>query len=98
MSMSEECWNVDGALGEAPLSSERYALVLYSLHAVTKKTSTVPRGFGRTSPHPGPLESSARRVFYRLVSCTLEFRKAILLILRSLFPYTQGAKTAPLKL
>jgi hypothetical protein len=28
MSMSEACWNVDGALGEAPLSSERYALVL----------------------------------------------------------------------
>jgi hypothetical protein len=45
-----------------------------------------------------PLESSARRDFYRLVSCTLEFRKAILLILRSLFPHTQGAKTAPLKL
>jgi hypothetical protein len=31
MSMSKECWNVDGALGEAPLSSERSALVLRSL-------------------------------------------------------------------
>jgi hypothetical protein len=54
MSTSKECWNIVGALGEAPLSSERSALVLYSLHAVTKKTSTVPRGFGRTSPRPGP--------------------------------------------
>jgi len=30
MSMSNACWNADGALGEAPLSSEHYACLLSS--------------------------------------------------------------------
>jgi len=50
--MSKACWNIDGALGEAPLSSERSALVLYSLKCGDKKDVDGAEGFLEDVPIP----------------------------------------------